>query len=193
MEHLGRAARRLGMPWVEASSYAAGEGFIEALVDGIRPVLDGADHLVLTAHGLPRRVVQAGDPYVDQVRQTVAALKLRLAGEVPCSLAFQSRLGPVAWVGPHLDDEIRRLADGGVRCLAVAPVSFACENLETLWDLDREMARLAADCGISCYRRAPAPGCRPGFIDQLARQALDAAGRAVWVTGRTEDGVPHVA
>lgn len=193
VDHLAREADRRGMAWREVPSYPDGEAFIDALCDGIRPLLHGAEHLLLTAHGLPRRVVAAGDPYEEQVRRTGAALERRLRHRVPCSLAYQSRLGPVAWIGPHLDDEIRRLAAGGIRRLVVAPVSFACENLETLWDLDREMARLATDCGIESYRRAPAPGCHPGFIAQLAELVQALAVRSGWIPAGKIHGVGYVA
>jgi len=193
VDHLARSAERLGMTWREVPSYPDGEAFIDALCAGVRPLLHGAEHLLLTAHGLPRRVVEAGDPYAEQVQRTKAALERRLCADMPCSLAFQSRLGPVAWIGPHLDDEIRRLAADGIRRLVVAPVSFACENLETLWDLDREMARLAAACGIESYRRAPAPGCHPRFITQLAGLVREQAVRSGWMPARKIHGVGHVA
>ncbi len=181
--HLGRAAGRLDMEWLEAPPYPVGEGFIASLAAGIRPLVDGADHVLLTAHGLPKRVIEQGDPYVAQVERTAEVLSRELPDSPPCSLAFQSRLGPVEWVGPHLDDEIRRLAAEGVRRLVVAPVTFACENLETQWDLDREMATLAGRCGIEDYRRAPVPGTDPQFIDQLALLVLDQARRAHWLSG----------
>ncbi len=179
--HLGRVAHQLGLECLEAPSYPAGEGFVQTLAAGIGPLLDGADHLLFTAHGLPARVVQQGDPYVAQVQRTVTALERLLPAAPPRSLAFQSRLGPLAWVGPHVDHEIRRLAVEGVRRLVVAPITFACENLETLWDLDREMAGLADRCGIEDYRRAPAPGSHPVFIGQLARLVLEKARLAGWI------------
>jgi ferrochelatase len=178
--HLQGTARHFGMDCREAPAYPAGDGFIEALAAGLRPLLDGADHLLFAAHGLPQRVVERGDPYVDQVGQTVAALERELGDGPPSSLAFQSRLGPVAWVGPHIDEEIRRLGAAGVRRLVVAPVTFVCENLETLWDLDREMAGLAGESGITDYRRAPVPGCAAPFIGQLALLAREQARDAGW-------------
>ncbi len=152
-------------------------------------MLEGADHLLFTAHGLPVRVIERGDPYVEQVERTVEALTARLGSSLPVSLAFQSRLGPVEWVGPHIDDEIRRLAAEGVRTLVAAPVTFTCENLETLWDLDREMAELSRSCGIETWRRAPAPGTSEDLIDQLARLVTERASGAGWLDdkGRTEE------
>jgi len=188
-EHLLQAARPRGVECLEAESYAAGEGFIRSLARGIEPLLDGADHLLFTAHGLPLRVIERGDPYVEQVQRTVEALTARLGSSLPVSLAFQSRLGPVEWVGPHIDDEIRRLAAEGVRTLVVAPVTFTCENLETLWDLDRDMADLGRSCGIETWRRAPAPGTSEDLIDQLARLVTERASGAGWLDdkGRTEE------
>lgn len=184
VSHLGRAANHLGVEWLEAPSYPAGEGFVRTLAQGILPLLTGAEHLLFTAHGLPRRVVDRGDPYVEQVEQTVRALGCELPESPPRSLAFQSRLGPVEWVGPNIDDEIRRLGSAGIRKLVVAPVTFTCENLETLWDLDREMAELARQCGIEDYCRAPVPGIHPDFIGQLARLVREQAHRAGWISGQ---------
>jgi ferrochelatase len=184
--HLGRVARHLGLECLESPPYPAGEGFVRSLAAGIGPLLDGADHLLFTAHGLPARVVRRGDPYVAQVQRTVAALERLLPADPPRSLAFQSRLGPLAWVGPHVDDEIRRLAGAGVRRLVLAPITFVCENLETLWDLDREMAGLADRCGIEDYRRAPVPGTDPAFIGELARLVRGKARQAGWIA----DGRP---
>ena len=91
--------------------------------------------------------------------------------DAPWSLAFQSRLGPVEWLRPYLEDEIAALGAAGVAHLVVAPVSFATENLETRWDLDREAADLAREAGIGRYDRAPAPG--PALAPVLAARVRE--------------------
>ncbi len=173
---LARQARGLGLAWSATSSFPEGEGYHRALRHGVEPLLERAEHLLLVAHGLPVSHIRRGDPYLDEVWRTARKLGAWLPRDRSWTLAFQSRLGPVRWIGPYLEDEIGRLARRGVRSLAVVPLSFTCENLETLYDLDREAADLARDRGIATYLRAPAPGSHPGLIDQLAELIEGAAG-----------------
>jgi ferrochelatase len=179
-DDLGRAARKAGLDLTVARSYPQGPGFVDALWDQAGALLADSTHVVFSAHGLPLRIVRAGDPYVDEIEKTVAALAARLPADTPYSLAFQSRMGMAEWTRPYLADEIQRLGQDGVNAVLVVPVSFACENLETLYELDIEIAALARRCGILAYRRAPAPGCHVGFIAELARVARDAVRGAGW-------------
>ncbi len=89
----------------------------------------------------------------------------------------------MAWTGPSLHSELSRLAGEGVRTLVVAPISFVCENLETAYELDIELAALARKDGITAFRRVPAPGCHPAFIAELARRVRRAAREAGWEGG----------
>ncbi len=177
---LRRAAEACGLMLREVPAYPQADGFITALAAQVEPLLTSGAHLVISAHGLPASIVRNGDPYVEHVRRTVTALVARLPAGTGHSLAFQSRMGPVEWTRPYLADEIRRLAADGVESLVVAPVSFACENLETLYELDHEMAGLARACGIGSFRRAPAPGCHPAFIGELVRLVERTARDAGW-------------
>lgn len=167
VEALAAAARARGLRWCATPSFPEGEGFLDCLEARARPLLDGADRVLMVAHGLPESHVRRGDPYVDEVCQTAARLAQRL-GDLPWSLAFQSRMGPVKWTGPALEEELARLAEDGAGAVALLPISFACENLETLWDLDMEAPKQAADLGIGELRRAAAPGAHPAFVGQLA-------------------------
>ena len=134
----------------------------------------------MSAHGLPARAARRGERYLEEVARTTRALARRLPAGVGCSLAFQSRLGPMKWTGPSLEDEVARLAADGVRSLVVAPISFACENLETLYELDIELAAHAARCGITAFARAPVPGCHPAFIREIALLVRREARAAGW-------------
>jgi ferrochelatase len=177
---LGRAARTHGIKVRQAPSYPDEEGFILALQELIRPYLDDCEHLIISAHGLPERIVRKGDQYVNEVCRTARALAATLPEGTSWSLAFQSRLGRMEWTRPYLVDEIRRLGEAGVRSLVVVPVSFACENLETLYELDIEAAELARGCGIAKYQRVPAPGCHRAFIHELAQVARRTSREAGW-------------
>ena len=124
--------------------------------------------LLLTAHGLPERVIAAGDPYQRQVEETAAAVlrKLAMPG-LDARVCYQSRVGPLRWIGPATDEEIRR-AGAERRALAVAPIAFVSEHIETLVELDMEYAHLARESGVPAYRRAPTVSTAPLFIEGLA-------------------------
>lgn len=170
-----RAGHRADVPTLaELGSFPTEGGLLDALGAGLLPRVGPGSHVLFVAHGIPMRNERRGDPYVAEVRATVDALAARLPPGTPWSLAFQSRLGPVAWVGPFLEDEVARLGAAGVASLVVAPVSFLVENLETLYDLDTEAPDLVAAAGIRDYRRAPAPGPHPALIRALGHRVRQA-------------------
>jgi ferrochelatase len=164
--------------------YPAEEGFIKALVGLIRPVLDlAADgdklpRLLLTAHGLPKKIVRDGDPYQTQIESTAAAVinALERPG-LDWRVCYQSRVGPLEWIGPATDDEIRRAGGDGVP-VVVAPISFVSEHSETLVELDLDYRHLAEASGVPAYHRVPTVGTDPSFIQALAHLVRCAPGGA---------------
>ena len=114
------------------------------------------------------RYIEKGDPYLDQIKQTVNSVMDRLGSDRPHSLSFQSKVGPVKWLRPSTHETIRKLASEGVSQVMLVPVSFVSEHIETLYELDILYKHLAEDLGIAHYRRAPALNCRPDFIEALA-------------------------
>ena len=125
-------------------------------------------HLVFSAHSVPVSYIDNGDPYLDQTRRTVELVMERIGPSRPHSLSFQSKVGPVKWLGPSTDETIRRLAAEGVRQLLLVPVSFVSEHIETLYELDILYRDVAREVGLTHYRRVPAMNCRQDFIDALA-------------------------
>jgi ferrochelatase len=124
--------------------------------------------LLFSAHGLPQRFVDAGDPYVAETRATVRGVLERLAVPNRHALAYQSRTGPVKWIGPGTDEVLRELGREGVRAVLVVPVSFVSDHIETLYELDQLFAGEAHRAGIDDYRRSPALNTHPIFIEALA-------------------------
>jgi protoporphyrin/coproporphyrin ferrochelatase len=177
LDEVRRLAPRHGLAVRETSSFATAPGFVAAVADRLAEAMEPGDHVVVAAHGLPARAVRNGDPYVEEVRATAAALAALLPEGVRLDLAFQSRLGPVEWTRPYLDEEVRRLGAAGVRSLVVVPVSFVAENLETLHELDIELAETARHAGITRFRRAGTVGCHPAFVAMLAELVLSCLGR----------------
>lgn len=130
--------------------------------------------VLFSAHSLPVSFIERGDPYLCQVRETVRLVMGFFHG-TPHRLAFQSKAGPVKWLEPSTEAAIAELAGEGCRNLLVVPVSFVCDHIETLYEIDVTYASLAKEAGIGSFRRAPALNTSPLFIDSLAelvRKAL---------------------
>ena len=170
-----RAAGKAGLavPWQEICCYPDEPGFIRAAAAKIRGTFAGARRdigwrLLLSAHGLPKKIIAAGDPYQRQVEQTAAAIVQELAmPELEPVVCYQSRVGPLEWIGPATDAEIRRAGAEG-KGVIVAPVAFVSEHSETLVELDIEYRHLAQESGVPDYRRAPTVGADSDFIGGLA-------------------------
>jgi protoporphyrin/coproporphyrin ferrochelatase len=165
--------------------YPVMEGFIAAATARIKtalaawPATMGAPRLLLSAHGLPERVIERGDPYRAQVEETAAALRRSLArDDVETVVCYQSRVGPLQWIGPGTDAEIRR-AGADRKGLIVAPIAFVSEHSETLVELDIEYRHLADQSGVPRYVRVPTVDAAESFIAGLAQRvhaACDEAG-----------------
>jgi ferrochelatase len=128
----------------------------------------GDTHIVFSAHSVPVSYIENGDPYLDQTRRTVELVMERIGPGRPYSLSFQSKVGPVKWLGPSTDETIRTLAAGGTRQVLLVPVSFVSEHIETLYELDILYRDVAREVGLPGYKRVPAMNCRQDFIDALA-------------------------
>jgi ferrochelatase len=179
-----RAVEAVGLeaPTRAVCCWPAEPEFIEAQVELIAPLLEqaaqaGTPKLLFSAHGLPKRTVARGDPYQWQTERTAEALSgalTRKLGSPPdWTLCYQSRVGPLEWIGPATDAEIERAAQAG-RPIVVAPIAFVSEHSETLVELDIEYRHLAERAGAPLYLRAPAVGAREGFIRGLARLVNEA-------------------
>lgn len=136
--------------------------------------------ILFSAHGLPQKIIdQKGDPYVWQIEQTAKAVVERLNLEsglenLEWLITYQSRVGPVEWVKPYTDAEIRKAGAAG-RVIILVPIAFVSEHIETLVELDVENKHLAKEAGCAGYYRVPTVSTHPLFIEALAaevRQAL---------------------
>lgn len=144
-------------PYVEALSECVGEAV------KMRP-----DTFILwSAHGIPVKLIERGDPYLEHVKATVGAVMAGFPGNSHL-LAFQSRTGPVEWLKPSTDEALKSIAAGGVDDVTVVAVSFVSDHIETLREIDVEYAELARGLGIAHFERAPSLNARPGFIKALA-------------------------
>jgi len=175
-----RAAKAAGVkaPIHEICCYPEESGFIESVAALVRQTLAKAKptvsyRLLLSAHGLPKRVIASGDPYQWQIEKTAHAI-VEALGIKDFTICYQSRVGPLEWIGPSTDAEIHRAGAEG-KGLVVVPIAFVSEHSETLVELDIEYAKLAAAVGVPDYLRVPTVGISPPFIAGLAglvRRAL---------------------
>jgi ferrochelatase len=141
----------------------------------------GGLRLLFSAHGLPEKVIKAGDPYQAQIEASAQAILARLDGKWDWRVCYQSRVGPLRWIGPSTDDEIRRAGAEGLG-VVIAPIAFVSEHVETLVELDREYAELAKMAGCAPYLRVPALCEDAGFIAGLAEAVVGALGQGDAVT-----------
>ncbi len=161
---------------VELGSFPTDPLFVEAHVEGVREQLAGfpdprpeAVHLVFSAHSIPRKLVtREGDPYPVEVEASVRAILDRLAWTGPSTLAYQSKLGPVEWLGPPTLEVLRDLGRRRARQVLVVPIAFVTDHVETLQEIDQLFAMEAADAGIAHFRRTPGLNDRPTFLRALA-------------------------
>ena len=152
------------------------QGFVRALSRRVAEALDGCDvnewAVLFTAHSVPVETIAEGDPYVDQLQQTIAQLvPLIVPGD--WRFGFQSKgRGGGEWMEPEADDAVRVLAQEGWKKILVIPVGFVSDNVETLYDLDIVLRGQIENLGIE-YRRTHAPNDSPLFIQALADVVID--------------------
>jgi ferrochelatase len=178
-------AAAVSAPLEAIDRYGDDDAYLDALAETVTDGLAGfpADArahvpVLFSAHGLPQRYVDRGDPYEREVRATVAGVVARLGLADRWHLGFQSKVGPVKWLGPSTEAVIHDLARGGAKALLVVPVAFVSDHIETLQEIDLLYRDVARDAGITGFRRAPALNDRPAFIAALAglvQRHLDAA------------------
>ena len=153
--------------------YATDPDYLDALERPLRAALaelPGAT-VIFSAHSLPVRQIEAGDPYEREIAATREALIARI-GPLPGGYlqAYQSRTGPVRWLEPALKDVLETM---GGKDVIVVPMSFVSEHIETLHELDIEYRHVADQAGIRTYRRVAAPGADPAYIRCLTRRVLE--------------------
>jgi ferrochelatase len=169
--------------------YATMDGYLDALCDRITEASDqlpdverATAPVLFSAHGLPLDYVRRGDPYLDDIRSTVAAVTRLLGLEGRAQLAFQSRVGRRRWLAPTTEESLDALAAAGHRAVVVVPVSFTGEHVETLREIDILYRERAGARGITSFARARAVGCHPGFIAGLAGLLVSAAQDRGWTS-----------
>lgn len=168
------------MKVVQIESYYNDPLYVDALVGRINEALErfpegvrGDVYMLFSAHGVPVRVIERGDPYQKQILETVGLVSARF--KTPHSLAYQSRVGPVRWLGPPTLGEIRRLAAEGRKNILVIPISFVSEHSETLYEVNHLFRNEAKAAGVEQFEMMLALNDSPKFIEALASLVLKRA------------------
>ena len=129
--------------------------------------------LLLSAHGLPENIVKDGDPYQWQCEEMAAKISALVPEEWEVVSCYQSRVGPLKWIGPPTEDEIEKAAKAK-RNILIAPIAFVSEHIETLVELGEEYREVAEEHGAPSYTTVPALGTNETFINYLAGLVRDA-------------------
>jgi ferrochelatase len=154
----GRAELRFVERW------GTNELYLEALADRVRD-FDG--HVIFTAHSLPARILDAGDPYQEELLETARLVAERAAVD-SWSFAFQSAsLTGEPWLGPDILEELDAQYVCGVERVLVCPIGFVSDHLEILWDIDVEARERAAELGLE-LDRVESLNDDPAFVKGLA-------------------------
>tara|TARA_B100001123_G_scaffold124602_1_gene145093 strand:- start:337 stop:1341 length:1005 start_codon:yes stop_codon:yes gene_type:complete len=165
--------------------YPTESNFLESHASLIKKIIKNLDKnfkLLFSAHGLPENKIKKGDPYQWQVEQTVEGIMTKLKDEnLDYTISYQSRVGPLKWIGPSTDEVIIKYSKEN-RGIVIVPVAFVSEHSETLVELDIEYKKLAEKNGCSFYKRVPALGIEENFIKGLAKLVLQQETRGNFVS-----------
>ncbi|XP_075149127.1 ferrochelatase, mitochondrial [Haematobia irritans] len=130
--------------------------------------------ILFTAHSLPLKAVNRGDPYPSEIGASVQMVMQELGYCNPYSLAWQSKVGPLPWLAPATDDAIKGYVKQGLKNFILVPIAFVNEHIETLHELDIEYCdELAKEVGVEEIRRAATPNDHPIFIKALSSIVAD--------------------
>ena len=176
-----RVAAKIGLaaPSQTICCYPTEAGFVTEIAALLRAALveagaqagaqaEETPRVLFSAHGLPKKFIDRGDPYRWQIEQTAAAVAAALGEpDLDWTVCYQSRVGPLEWIGPSTDAEIARAGSEG-KPVIVVPIAFVSEHSETLVELDIEYRRLAGEKGVPRYIRVATVDARPAFIQGLA-------------------------
>ena len=155
--------------------YPTDSFFIKSHITKIKEKIENLENfkLIFSAHGLPEKNIKKGDPYQWQVEQSVENIVSNLETKnLDWILSYQSRVGPLKWIGPSTDEIIIKNSKLGKKIVLV-PIAFVSEHSETLVELDIEYRELADKNGCNEYIRVPALGTNPHFINSLSSLVIN--------------------
>lgn len=160
--------------WHDHPSYLALQAsLISEMLRGLPRSKRASAAVLFSAHGLPRKLIAPGDPYRDEIQRTVADLLDLIPYKIDARLGYQSRTGPIGWIGPDTRDVIREFANEGRDSLSLVPISFVPDHIETLYEADILLREASTTAGISEYRRSAVFNDMPDVGPMLADIVAD--------------------
>ena len=163
------------------NDYHQDAGYLQAVAETIQECLEthrwqcpnDAVRVMFSAHSLPKKYVKRRkDPYPDQIQACITTLMERHFPNNEWDLAYQSKVGKMPWIGPSTDGVIQYYSALGWDNILIVPISFVCEHIETLVEIDMDYIGLAKEMGIQNIHRANTVGIRPTFINALTNLVL---------------------
>jgi len=180
------AASKIGLEWAVVERFPDHPLYIQAIskcmFEGIKKMgidpgdLPGDFHLVYSAHSLPKRFIDEGDPYLDDIKTTIGLLEKRTG--ITGTLSFQSRSGPVKWLEPATDEHLLELVKSGKRRILCLPISFVSDHIETLYEIDILFKNMVKAAGGELFM-APGLNTRASFIKalyQISKERIEELG-----------------
>ena len=169
--------------------YPTENNFIASHVSLINKTIENVENnnfkLIFSAHGLPESKIKNGDPYQWHVEETVKEIMTKLNDKnINYVISYQSRVGPMKWIGPSTSEEIIKYSKEK-KGIVIVPVAFVSEHSETLVELDIEYEKLAKENGCSFYKRIPTLGVEENFIKGLEELVLKQQTRSNFVSSIT--------
>ncbi len=181
IKHFKDAAAKYPFEYSCITSWSTHPLYIDALAARIEEGLKGFDAkpaVLFSAHSLPQKIVTSGDPYVNEIQGTIDALTKRL--DLQWYLSYQSKTGPVKWLGPSTEQMLHELAGKGIKNLLVVPISFVSDHIETLYEIDILYKGMAKNLGIT-LQRIESLNTSAKFIEALEDIVLKNVKDAGWI------------
>ncbi len=163
----------------EVKSWAVNPNYIRWIREGIRRELQGSNPketvILFSAHSLPKYIVESGDRYPQEVRETVKAV-MEAFKEYHYRISYQSKVGPIEWLEPSTQEELKRIKEEGFKRVVVFPISFVSEHIETLYELDVEYREIARGVGLD-FKRVKLNHRDPLLIEALKEEVEKIRGK----------------
>jgi protoporphyrin/coproporphyrin ferrochelatase len=152
------------------------DSVVEKIKAGMRMMPDA--RILFSAHSLPVRFIEEGDPYLEHIKGTIREITRRI--DIPWDLSFQSKSGPVKWLEPSTEKMIHDLARRGIKNVLAVPISFVSDHIETLYEIDILYRNMAASLGIR-LERTESLNTSSLFISAMEDVVLKTLKEAGWV------------
>jgi ferrochelatase len=168
--------------WYDNPSYI--EALADIITEGIKsfsktnmPTARADVHVLFSAHSLPQKIIDQGDPYVEHIHRTIEEVSKKI--QITWHLSYQSKAGPVKWLEPSTEEKLLELSKKGVKNLLMVPISFISDHIETLYEIDILYQDICARCGLNLIR-TESLNTNPLFIRALKNIIVDHQQKAGW-------------